>query len=256
MSPVQSVCSKRCSDDVRPCADRNVARPGRSRTVLTPGARHNDRYCYRTIDALERRDADEIVERIDDRSARGIAAAIGRLITAGDLAVGTRLPTVRELSKSLGVVADHGQRGVADADVGRRDRRPRPQRHVRAPTDRARRPAALPRGSPRARATSRSTCRPARPTPALLPDLGPVVARVSRQSLTSSYLDHPVLPALDEDLRDGVAVPARGAHRRRRRDGRPRPRRPGRRAPRRPGGRRAPDVPAAARPARRSSAPR
>jgi DNA-binding transcriptional MocR family regulator len=41
------------------------------------------------------------------------------------------------------------------------------------------------------------------PDPALLPDLGPVIARVSKQSLTSSYLDHAVLPELDERLRDG-----------------------------------------------------
>ena len=44
------------------------------------------------------------------------------------------------------------------------------------------------------------------PHPDLLPDLGPIIARVSRQSLTSSYLDSPVLPALDEVLRDVVAV--------------------------------------------------
>ena len=45
----------------------------------------------------------DLAEHIDDRSARGIAAAVGRLITAGDLPVGSRLPTVRELSRSLGV---------------------------------------------------------------------------------------------------------------------------------------------------------
>jgi DNA-binding transcriptional MocR family regulator len=39
------------------------------------------------------------------------------------------------------------------------------------------------------------------PDPALLPDLGPLLARVSRQSLTSSYLDRPVLPELEERLR-------------------------------------------------------
>ena len=38
------------------------------------------------------------------------------------------------------------------------------------------------------------------PDPALLPDLGPVVSRVGKQSLTSSYLDHPVLPALEDEL--------------------------------------------------------
>jgi DNA-binding transcriptional MocR family regulator len=39
------------------------------------------------------------------------------------------------------------------------------------------------------------------PDPALLPDLGPAIARANRQSLTNSYLDHPVLPQLDERLR-------------------------------------------------------
>ncbi|HEY4332815.1 MAG TPA: aminotransferase class I/II-fold pyridoxal phosphate-dependent enzyme, partial [Ilumatobacteraceae bacterium] len=39
------------------------------------------------------------------------------------------------------------------------------------------------------------------PDPALLPDLSRVVKLVGRQSLTSSYLDSPVLPELDEVLR-------------------------------------------------------
>ena len=38
----------------------------------------------------------------DARSARRIAAVIGRMITSGELPVGTRLPTVRELSARLG----------------------------------------------------------------------------------------------------------------------------------------------------------
>ena len=38
------------------------------------------------------------------------------------------------------------------------------------------------------------------PDPLLLPDLRPIVARVSGQALTSSYLDHPVLPSLAEEL--------------------------------------------------------
>src|SRR4029078_10143155 len=36
----------------------------------------------------------------------------------------------------------------------------------------------------------------------------PVMARLSRQSLTSSYLDQPVLPQLDERLRAKGAFPA------------------------------------------------
>jgi len=143
---------------------------------------------------------------IDDRSAKGIAAAIGRLISAGDLAPGHRLPTVRELSRSLGVspttVSEAWQ---SLAKVGAIDARGRQGTFVRQPTG---------PGSPRR--YRRITEGPGHfaldlstgtPDPALLPDLGPVIARVSRQSLTSSYLDRPVLPALDERLRASWPFP-------------------------------------------------
>jgi DNA-binding transcriptional MocR family regulator len=141
-------------------------------------------------------------EAIDDRSARGIAAAVGRMITRGDLAVGTRLPTVRELSKSLGV----SPTTVSEAwqtltSVGAIDARGRQGTFVRQPTG---------PGSPRR--YRRVTEGPGHfaldlstgtPPSALLPDLGPVVAKISRQSLTSSYLDNPVLPELGARLREG-----------------------------------------------------
>ena len=143
---------------------------------------------------------------IDDRSAKGIAAAIGRLISAGDLAPGYRLPTVRELSRSLGVspttVSEAWQ---SLAKVGAIDARGRQGTFVRQPTG---------PGSPRR--YRRITEGPGHfaldlssgtPDPALLPDLGPVIAQVSRQSLTSSYLDRPVLPALDERLRASWPFP-------------------------------------------------
>src|SRR5215207_4193296 len=44
-----------------------------------------------------------IAGAVDDRSARGIAAAVSRLVTAGDLPVGARLPTVRDVARELGV---------------------------------------------------------------------------------------------------------------------------------------------------------
>lgn len=137
-----------------------------------------------------------------DRSAKGIAAAIGRLVRAGELTPGTRLPTVRDLSKVLGVspttVSEAWQ---SLAQVGAIDARGRQGTFVRQPTG---------PGSPRR--YRRVTEGPGHfaldlstgtPDPALLPDLGPVIARVSRQSLTSSYLDQPVLPELDERLRAG-----------------------------------------------------
>ncbi len=141
-------------------------------------------------------------EAIEDRSARGIAAAVGRMITRGDLTIGTRLPTVRELSKSLGVspttVSEAWQTLTA---VGAIDARGRQGTFVRQPTG---------PGSPRR--YRRVTEGPGHfaldlstgtPPSSLLPDLGPAVAKVSRQSLTSSYLDHPVLPQLEARLIDG-----------------------------------------------------
>ncbi len=135
----------------------------------------------------------------DARSARRIAAVIGRMITAGELPVGTRLPTVRELSARLGVsptTVSEAWRSLAD--VGAIEARGRNGTFVRLPTG---------PGAPRRyrRVTEgpghfRLDLSSGTPDPALLPDLGPVVSRVGKQSLTSSYLDHPVLPALEEEL--------------------------------------------------------
>jgi DNA-binding transcriptional MocR family regulator len=149
----------------------------------------------------------DFTEAFNDRSARGIAAAVGRMITCGDLAIGSRLPTVRDLSKSLGVspttVSEAWQ---TLASVGAIDARGRQGTFVRQPTG---------PGSPRR--YRRVTEGPGHfaldlstgtPPSSLLPDLRPVVAKVSRQSLTSSYLDHPVLPELEERLAKGWPFPA------------------------------------------------
>ena len=154
-------------------------------------------YCYRTMKA---RFTSTVSAEITDRSARGIAAAVGRLISSGELPVGTRLPTVRDLSKELGVspttVSEAWQSLAA---VGAIDARGRQGTFVRQPT-----------GPATPRRYRRVTEGPGRfaldlstgtPDPALLPDLRPVIARVSRQSLTSSYLDQPVLPELAARVR-------------------------------------------------------
>ena len=191
----------------------------------------------------------DIVEAIDDRSARGIAAAIGRMVTSGGLA--HRCPPADGAVAVAGPrrVADDGERGVADAGRGRCDRGPRAARDLRRPARRPRRAAPLP---PRHGGARSLRARPvdghARPGAAARPRPGggPRQPSVAHEQLPR--------PAGSARARCGaaraVAVPARGPHGRRRRDGRPRPRRPGRGAARRPGRRRAPDVPTPARPPR------
>ncbi|MDQ3468749.1 MAG: GntR family transcriptional regulator, partial [Actinomycetota bacterium] len=135
----------------------------------------------------------------DGRSARRIAAVIGRMITAGDLTVGARLPTVRELSCRLGVsptTVSEAWRSLAE--VGAIEARGRQGTFVRPPTG--------PGGPRRYRRITEGPghfvldLSSGTPDPAVLPDLGPIVARVGTQTLTSSYLDHPVLPELEDEL--------------------------------------------------------
>ncbi|HQZ34391.1 MAG TPA: aminotransferase class I/II-fold pyridoxal phosphate-dependent enzyme [Ilumatobacteraceae bacterium] len=159
-----------------------------------------------SLDRTSRELTTTISGRVVDRSARGIAAAVGRMISAAELSVGSRLPTVRELSKELGVspttVSEAWQSLAA---VGAIDARGRQGTFVRQPT-----------GPATPRRYRRVTEGPGHfaldlssgtPDPALLPDLGPVIARVSRQSLTSSYLDQPVLPELAERVRSDWPFP-------------------------------------------------
>ncbi|MGB0114855.1 MAG: aminotransferase class I/II-fold pyridoxal phosphate-dependent enzyme [Ilumatobacteraceae bacterium] len=145
-----------------------------------------------------------ITARIADESAtpsaKAIAAAIGRMITAGDLPADSKLPTVRALSRTLGVsptTVSEAWRGLAAS--GAIETRGRNGTYVQAHTG-----LSGPRRYRRITewnghiAIDLST---GTPDPDLLPDLGPAIASVGRQSLTASYLDAPVLPELDELLR-------------------------------------------------------
>lgn len=146
---------------------------------------------------------DVIHRAIDDRSARGIATAIGRLVSSGELAVGTRLPTVRQLSKRLGVSPTTvGEAWRTLADIGAIETLGRNGSFVRQPTGpgsprRYRRLVA----DPDDRGHFRVDLSTGTPDAALLPDLGPALAHISGRSLTSSYLDHAVLPELETALR-------------------------------------------------------
>jgi len=144
-----------------------------------------------------------LAEAIPDRSARGIASALGRLITSGELAVGTRLPTVRQLSRRLGVSPTTvGEAWKTLAEIGAIETLGRNGSFVRQPTG-----PGGPRRYRRIAAAGTNTGRSfldlstGTPDSSLLPNLGEVLARVSGRTLTNSYLDQPVLPALEEALR-------------------------------------------------------
>lgn len=142
---------------------------------------------------------DAILDAIEERSARGIAAGIARLVSTGRLEAGTRLPTVRELSRRLGTspstvneawrhLARRGLiegRGRSGTFVSGTPRPPHPVRY-RQLTE-----------GPGHFALDLST---GTPDPELLPDLGPALARISRTPLTTNYLDRPVLGELEELL--------------------------------------------------------
>ncbi|MGW8651434.1 GntR family transcriptional regulator, partial [Nocardia salmonicida] len=141
---------------------------------------------------------------LDERTAAGIAAAIGRRIRSGALAPGTRLPTVREVARELRVspatvsqawraLAATGAitaRGRAGTFVGEKQEAPigRYQR-LHSPSDNAFR-VDLSRGTP---------------DPALLPDLAAALHALSRDTapgdLSAHYLGEAVLPALADTLR-------------------------------------------------------
>ena len=144
--------------------------------------------------------ADPILTSVTDRSARGLAAAIGRLVSGGELAAGTRLPTVRALARELGVspttvgeawrrlgdqglVESRGRLGTFVVGAARSDG-PRRFRRVSAP------------GS----SSIDLDLSTGVPDPDLLPAIAPILARVSRSVRTTSYLEAPVLPELRDAL--------------------------------------------------------
>ncbi|MGH9137698.1 MAG: aminotransferase class I/II-fold pyridoxal phosphate-dependent enzyme [Acidimicrobiales bacterium] len=141
-----------------------------------------------------------IVGAIEDRSARGIAAALGRLIRAGELPVGTRLPTVRVLARALGVsptTVNEAWRSLAVA--GAIETRGRNGSYVTADA-RGAEPIRFWRLAGAAGHFARDLSAGI-PDPALLPPLGPALARIDGQPPLSGYLDNPVLPELDALVR-------------------------------------------------------
>ncbi|KAA1420213.1 aminotransferase class I/II-fold pyridoxal phosphate-dependent enzyme [Nocardioides humilatus] len=145
---------------------------------------------------------------LEDTTPRGIAGALSRAIRAGDLAPGERLPTVRDVAAELGVspatvsaawqalrrtglVVARGRAGTFVSDASSGWLSPRQRDLV----------GGLPDGLPLD--LSRGT-----PDPALLPDLGPALHRVSQRAGVLAYQDEPVLPALHDVLAESWPYPA------------------------------------------------
>lgn len=145
----------------------------------------------------------DLAAHVDDRSPRGIAATVARLVRGGDLRPGDRLPTVRVLSAELGVSpATVSGAWQALAAVGIVTSRGRAGTVVLPP------PASwLP---PRYRdlaagAPARLDLSTGTPDPSLLPGIGPALARVAMQrpsADTGAYLAAPVVPSLEALLRE------------------------------------------------------
>jgi DNA-binding transcriptional MocR family regulator len=143
-----------------------------------------------------------LTEAVVDRSPKGIAAAVHRLIRAGRLEKDDRLPTVRDLAKELGVSpATVSEAWQALAAVGAIRARGRAGTFVLDTVEPTRPSRYLGiGGAPLAEGLNLST---GTPDPALLPPLREALERVlaSSESWTTSYLDDPVLPELDRLLR-------------------------------------------------------
>jgi DNA-binding transcriptional MocR family regulator len=143
-----------------------------------------------------------LTEAVVDRSPKGIAAAVHRLIRAGRLEKDDRLPTVRDLAKELGVSpATVSEAWQALAAVGAIRARGRAGTFVLDTVEPTRPSRYLGiGGAPLAEGLNLST---GTPDPALLPPLREALERVlaSSESWTTSYLDDPVLPELERLLR-------------------------------------------------------
>jgi DNA-binding transcriptional MocR family regulator len=141
-----------------------------------------------------------IAGAVDDRSARGIAAAVSRLVTAGDLPAGARLPTVRDVARRLGVSPTTVSEAWGSLTrAGAIQTRGRSGTYVTGPGPARQRLryaqlGSSPGGAPRDYSTGV-------PDHDLLPDLTAALKRIGDGRLTTSYLDAPVLPALEAGLR-------------------------------------------------------
>jgi DNA-binding transcriptional MocR family regulator len=138
-----------------------------------------------------------IAGAVEDRSARGIAAAVSRLVTAGSLPSGARLPTVRDVARELGVSPTTVSEAWGSlARAGAIQTRGRSGTFVCSGSMPFR--YAQLGGTPPGVSRDLST---GVPDHDLLPDLTGALKRIGDGRITASYLDAPVLPQLEAVLR-------------------------------------------------------
>jgi DNA-binding transcriptional MocR family regulator len=141
-----------------------------------------------------------VAPEVEEPTPHGIAAAIARLISSGDLAPGDRLPTVRELAAELHIspaTVSHAWQALSG--VGLIISRGRSGSFVRA-TPRRWLPPRFQGLAGQIEAT-RLDLSTGTPDPEKLPALGPALSRVALRAGTQSYLDEPVIPELESVLR-------------------------------------------------------
>jgi DNA-binding transcriptional MocR family regulator len=145
----------------------------------------------------------DLAPHIDDRSPRGIAATIARLVRAGEIAPGERLPTVRDLAGELGVSpATVSGAWQALAGIGLVVSRGRAGTFV-LPEPASWLPPRyrdLATGAPAARLDLSSGT----PDPELLPPLAAALHRVADRTpaaVTGTYLSSPLIEPLERLLR-------------------------------------------------------
>ncbi len=130
-----------------------------------------------------------------ERTPRAIAATIARAITAGEIAPGERLPTVRGVASDLGVSpATVSAAWQALTRAGMIESRGRAGSFVRGPKQDWMTPRT--RGLAGPGISLRTDLSRGTPDPELLPDLRPALGRVATRARTGSYQDSPVLPEL------------------------------------------------------------
>jgi DNA-binding transcriptional MocR family regulator len=147
-----------------------------------------------------------IAGAVHDRSARGVAAALSRLVTSGELPAGVRLPTVRSVARTLGIsptTVSEAWQSLARA--GAIETRGRAGTFVLAPPrlrERLRYVRLLAGAGERMLDLSTGV-----PDHELLPALSPALRRAGDTQLTTSYLDEPLLPSLEAVLRERWPYP-------------------------------------------------